>query len=180
MTKPRDRTELYETAIHEAGHAVASVYTKAVFSRVTIRRRGELDGQVIWAPYAARRMLRNDLPRKTIGQRIIREAIILYAGMMADILYAQKAGREPNQQEICLGGDSDALRFYQVIDLLVQRGFVDDTEEARDRAMEVIIKQTCALLVNHWPSVIALADALMQTTTIGYQRARRIILEATT
>jgi hypothetical protein len=179
MPKPRDTKELYETAIHEAGHAVASIYTRAVFSRVTIRRRGDTAGRVISAPYAAYRMIWNDLPRNTIARRVTREAIILGAGALAEMLYAKRMGHEVNGADICEGGSHDAARLGGEIELLVRYGFVDDSEEARDRAMQVIMDQACDLLIAYWPGVIALADALMQTPTIGYRRARRIILEAT-
>jgi hypothetical protein len=177
MSKPRDRQDLYETAIHEAGHAAVSVATRAVFTRISVRRRGTADGYVSWYAYSARRRLLTDMPRHTAGKRIVREALIYGAGMASEMIYAKSIGQERNQEDLFARCTDDTVMVSRAIDFLVQYGFVEDSEDAREQTAGVIARQNFDILMARWPGVIALADALMETTTIGYRRARRIILE---
>ena len=153
--------ERERTAYHEAGHHVACIALRRRIRSVTIVPDEDTLGRSLQGSLG-RFQPDTDWDKQTQA-KLEREIIILLAGAEAVKRAAGGLGRLSDYQ-------SD---FGQAADLALSAVGDDQANEYLERLSE----RTKKLLREWWPSVVALASALLREETIGPNKARMIVRE---
>jgi hypothetical protein len=132
MTRPR-----WRTAVHEAGHAVATVALGGTLTQVSVRRIGHTGGRC-WSDT-------HDLPP-------LSQAIVSFAGPCAELFIAEQPDDRHRLAAIDSGDPCNHVGAdWPTAHALAERhGFsIDDATD-----------QTALLVLDHWPAIQAVARAL--------------------
>jgi Peptidase family M41 len=158
-------SDLECVAYHEAGHAVAAYNLKRRFNYVTIIREDDTLGQCRFTPY---KNFRPDIYSDNKTKARVEQAIVmLFAGAAAENKLAGKRNRA--------GEDDD---FQKAVNLAASQCGSDEEVGAYLNWLWV---RTRVLLDLPWlwAAVEALAQELLKYRKVSYQKACKIIKEAT-
>jgi hypothetical protein len=154
------------TAIHEAGHAVASFHLHVKIKAVTIIPAGDALGHMRHAPIAfTRDGITFDDSEKGVA-RTERRIILLWAGPLAERKFAPRS-----RWRVGAAGD------FATMDELFFRIQGADNEAAR--LYGKLLQRRAQLLVEHrWQDIVAVADALLEHKALDAHGVSDAILRA--
>ena len=158
MKRGRSSVDLYAMAVHEAGHAVASVLWGRQVEYVTIAHRGELlsecnNGELLF-----------DLEdsQEVNGQRLFREGVILSAGLAAENLIL---GIEPEA--------SRALEDLKKFERLLGRMSEQQKDEMHDSVCRMAFSTIGAPMTQR--HIIAVAEELLKVKTLSEEQIKNVM-----
>jgi hypothetical protein len=152
---------LRAAAHHEAGHAVAAWWHGMKFRRVTIKPDGDSLGHVLLRQFPKwfRPDLEFDNPR--VRLRLEHHIIVSFAGQLAE---AKFRGRRPRW-----GMDGDN---QQAVEMAYR---VCGSRETAEAYLHYCLLASRDLVNVRWREIQALAAALLERNTLGYQSAAEVI-----
>jgi hypothetical protein len=157
--------EVRRTAIHEAGHAVASYFLHVRMKHVTIVPERDSLGHVRHRRVQfGRHGIFDDSLRGT--DRAERHIIVCFAGQIAQRKYA------PHSQWR-IGGSMDQ---EQAMELFWHIASAD--EKARNLQLQLLWRRTELLIELHWKDVRSVAAALLKRKTLDATQVAETILRA--
>lgn len=162
MTTPR---QIAAVAIHEAGHAVAHVTLRRRIDRVTIvpdeTALGLVTGKIITEPIAEAILFGVPTPRQI---RAIEDSIV--CGQAGPIAEAKFRGRRN-----LLGAKDD---HEKVVEMAIR--MCGSAKEASSYAQE-LEQEAIALVVQNYPEILVVAQALIERKTLSGVAVRRVLRE---
>jgi hypothetical protein len=159
-----------ETAYHEAGHAVACVVLHLPFTQVTIVPEGDTLGMV--SGHTSPKSLDPDAYCSQPGRqraRVEADVLSCLCGGLAFLIF--RGGKDDWRRDGSRWDLSQALSLLEKI-----CGSAPETE-AYLNLLRIRAEQLLRFPPN-WSAVQALAEALMESKTIGSRKARKIVKQA--
>jgi len=151
------------TAIHEAGHAVASYFLHVKIKAVTIIPAEDALGEVTHPPirFASSPGVFDDSVRGI--DRAERHIIVLWAGQLAQRKHAPRSRWR-------VSGSADreaAMKLFWHI--------TSADEKARNLQSALLWRRAELLVEQHWKSILAVADALLEHKTLDADGVRAAV-----
>ena len=140
--------ELYQLAIHEAGHAAAAWYSGLEVENVSISGDSESDGRTVIVAPPRLRSYKNVAPVLRRCRSVEARIRICFAGPLAE-------GRFAGETLRILAANND---FTQGVLLLRD---LADTHVERERIGDYLVKETQKLIRRRWREIDLLASALI-------------------
>jgi len=153
----RPSKQLIDTAYHEAGHAVIMAHHGWAIDNATIAPGDGYLGRVVYAKHRLQRVKRDlDILKFESVTLLIRERIeihimVLFAG---EIAAKHRKGQKRTQWY-----GSDAYLFDMLLSL-------SGSEDEASAYGQWLYLRTHGLIRRHWPSIIRVADALLEKQTL--------------
>ncbi len=161
----RQHVNIRQTAIHEAGHAVAAFLLREKIKYVTIRPTQDSHGHMM---HHVVRFARNEMFDDSLRgrDRAERRIMTCFAGQIAQRKHAPRSRWR-------LGGSHDheqAMELFFHID--------PPDQKARELYLALLWRQTEYLVEQHWKEIEAVAAALLEEETLSRDRTREVIYGA--
>jgi Peptidase family M41. len=152
---------LERTAFHEAGHAVASCVLRVPFDKVTIEREGTILGSVFSKKSLLDYLGDEFLYDPRAVTRAMKVVTVLQTGQIAERIASGRTNR------VGAASDSD-----DTVELALH---LHGSGEAATAFLKENVMATERRIRERWTAVHALADLLLEKTTVGGREARQLI-----
>jgi len=160
-----DETHARTTAHHEAGHAVAAIVQGLIITYVTIKPDEDFVGACLH-PNVLGYEYRGTRERKRIARKCI---IASYAGLQAEKIFNPKAEEWRAQ-----GDENNAFSLSREFLVLPRRCSIIG-DEAHLEFLTKLQREAREMVRRHWPSVSAVAKALLEAKTLVHDQVVEIL-----
>lgn len=164
MSEPLNKDQLYQTALHEAGHAIAAVVVGKRFKDVNIRAKDDHLGRIRY--WVTREALFNQvqgignsfLNEKTIDKKVKSAIVISYAGYVSEL----KGGFDNTE-----GAAAD---FEFIADIGLSHAGLNV-----DAFLEQCLEDTKQLVDSNWAYILKLSQLLLKKKSATGKDVRKLV-----
>lgn len=176
MNDPFSKAGLKSTALHESGHAVATVVLGHKFERVYIVTQGALNYGDLQGS-CVRNLHGPDFAGKPESAR--KEAVIAVAGPMMEWMATHGTMWTPSPSDLDCKAALKFLKFAHLSFTMKGNDAHFSSTPQQDKMLSAMMNgvcnEACGLIQAHWGTIVKVADELLVKTELSFDEVALIV-----